>query len=405
MRGALVVLQVTASFALLVGAGLLVRTLIEIGRIDLGFRGDEVATFVVDLELEGHDQAAAEQVYGDILRRLRQVPGVVSASATDLAPFTPVPFLRSSGATFAFLDGGRVPEGLDAGPDGRILVGIGSAAPGYFETLGIPLVAGRRLDDRDGPGGAAVVMVSETLAETFWPGENPIGQTFHLGGFSDGGPDGRPLVEVVGVFRDLKTGNPTGETWQRLAYRPLAQSYQPALSFVVRTSGDPRAWLSPIREAVAAVDPDLVVYGLETMQDRVDRSSGERRLTTNLLVAFGALALLLAAVGLYGVLAHSVSRRTREIGVRVAVGAGRADLLSLVFRGGLGLVAIGMVAGIPAAWGLSRIFASTLYGVSTFDPGVFALAALTLLAASVLACSIPALRATRIDAVTALRRD
>jgi putative ABC transport system permease protein len=412
MRGALVVLQVTASFALLVGAGLLVRTLIEIGRIDLGFRGDEVATFVVDLELEGHDQAAAEQVYGDILRRLRQVPGVVSASATDLAPFTPVGFLRSSGATFAFLDGGRVPEGLEgrAGPDGRILVGMGSAAPGYLETLGIPLVAGRRLDDRDGPGGAAVVMVSETLAETFWPGENPIGKTFQLdggvaSGFSHDDAEGRPLVEVVGVFGDVKTGNPTGERWQRLAYRPLAQSYQPALSFVVRTSGDPRAWLRPIREAVAAVDPDLVVYGLETMQDRVDRSLGERRLTTNLLVAFGALALLLAAVGLYGVLAHSVSRRTREIGVRVAVGAGRADLLALVFRGGLRLVAIGMVAGIPAAWGLSRIFASTRYGVSTFDPGVFALATLTLLAASVLACSIPALRATRIDAVTALRRE
>jgi len=412
MRGALVVLQVTASFALLVGAGLLVRTLIEIGRIDLGFRGDDVATFVVDLELEGHDQAAAELVYGDILRRLRQVPGVISAAATDLAPFTPVGFLRSSGATFAFLDGNRVPEGMEgrAGPDGRLLVGLGSATPVYFETLDIPLVAGRRLDERDGRGGSPVVIVSETLAETFWPGENPIGQTFRLdadvaSGFAHGDADGMPFVEVVGVFGDVKMGNPTSENWQRLVYLPLAQSYQPALTFVVRTAADPRGWLSPIREAVAAVDPDLVVYGLETMQDRVDRSLGERRLTTNLLVAFGALALILAAVGLYGVLAHSVSRRTREIGVRVAVGAGRADLLALVFRGGLGLVAIGLVAGIPAAWGLSRIFASTLYGVSTFDPGAFALAALTLLAASLLACTVPALRATRIDAVTALRRD
>jgi predicted permease len=398
LRSALVGGQVALSFALLVGAGMLVRTLVQLQGVDPGFAVDELATFAVDFELEGYDEPRGRQLAGELLRRLALIPGTEATAGSNLVPFRPAGAQRSRGVSVVFLEGDRVPAavGDNAGPDGRILVAAGSVTGDYFRTMGTPLVAGRRFTAADDRTAAPVAMVSAKLAGDFWPGESAVGRSLRVDS-----KDSEP-VEIVGVVADQNLSSL--ENRQRLLFRPFQQVYTPDMTIVLRSSRAPAELLAAIRAAVADVDSGLVVYGLETMTARVQRSLAQPLLLARLTGLFGLLALALAAVGLYGSLARLVNERVPELGVRIVLGARRRDLLTMVLRHGLGLIALGLLVGLPISWMLVRLFDTTIHGVARVDPTAIAVAAVVMAVSGGLACALPALRAARIDPVDSLRR-
>jgi predicted permease len=386
LGGALVVGQMALCFLVLASAGLFLRNLQRAYEVDLGFNPERVLLLAFDLNLHGYDEPRS-QVFGEtLLDQARSLPGVESAAFAHVVPLD-----FSSSATRA------VPEGSGSDPnDRRYRVEYSHITPSYFETMGIPLRAGRDFGQLDRGGAKPVAIVNETLARRYWPAENPLGKRIHFWG-----PDS-PLAEVIGVVADSKYGSLTEEGAPFL-YMPLLQGFRPDLKLLLRTRGDARELLQALRERVRALDPTVALLGARTMEDQVGRAYFLPRNGALLLSGFGLLALLLAAVGLYGVISYAVSRRTREVGIRMALGARHADVLGLVVGEGFRLALIGVAVGLAAAFAVTRFLAGMLYGVSPTDPLTFVAVPVVLTVVAVVASYLPARRASRVDPMTALR--
>lgn len=386
-KGGLIVLQVALSLVLLVGGGLMLRALQRAQSLDLGFEPKGAVEVSFDLRLQGYDEARGQEFQKRLLERARALPGVRAAGLVDLPPVD-LHFSRDS----VFVEG-RLPERDARAP--RVMVS--RAGPGYFQALGTRLVRGRDFDERDDEKATLVAVVNETFAQRFWPGEDPLGKRFRLGG------QRAPLLEVVGVLEEGKYAG-LNEEPQGYVVRPLAQTYTGTNTLILRTEADPKALIALMRGEVRQLDPHLPVSG-KTLEERLAMPLLPVRVGAALLGGFGLLALALAAVGIYGVMSYAVSRRTREIGIRMALGARASQVLGLTLRQGMTPVMVGVGVGLAAALGLTRLAGSLLYGVSTSDPLTYAGVAALLTAVALLACYIPASRAAKVDPLVALRNE
>jgi predicted permease len=383
-RNLLVAAQVAFSLVTLIAAGLFLRSLGAAQRTDPGFETERLLTLNLDLDLGGYDPARGQIFVRQMIERVSAVPAVLRAAVAQAGP------LQGSYARSVFL------EGQDASKSGT-LIQINGVGPRYFETVGVPLVRGRAFTEGDREGAPPVVVVNQTLAAKFWPGRDPIGQRFRF--FGD-----KFLVEVVGVAKDVKY-NTLGEDPQPYIYLPLAQRYGGTLTLVARTAGDPAAVLPTVEREVRGMDKDLPVTNAATVSRVLGDGLWAPRAGASLLAVFGLLALVLAAVGIYGVTSFSVARRAREIGIRMALGARRGTVLGMVLAQGMTVVAIGLAAGVLAAASVSRLAAGLLFGISPTDPLAFGVTSLLLAAVALAANLLPARRATAVDPVTALRQE
>jgi predicted permease len=387
-RRPLVVAQMAMSAVLLIGAGLFLQSLRNAHAIDPGFDPGHLLLLSTDLRLNGYPEPAGRDFYRRLLERAGALPG---ARAASLA--TGVPLGLGSRRRNVAIEGYQPAAGED------MEVHTNSVGPGYFRTMGVALARGRDFGASDGPGAPGVAIVNEAFARRYWPGQDPIGKTLRLG--SRGRPAAEPFT-VVGLARDGKYVT-LGEEPKPFFYVPFLQLYEAEAVLHVRTQGDPRALVAALRREVQALDPSVPIYDVKTMTDHLGVALLPARLAAGLLGAFGVLAIVLAALGLYGLMAHSVSQRTRELGIRMALGARAADLLSMVLGQGLGLTGLGVAAGLPLAFAVTRLAANLLYGISPTDPLTFTGIALLLAATALLASYVPARRATRVDPIVALR--
>lgn len=389
-RKALVIAQVGLSLVLLIGAGLFARSLINLKQIDPGFRHDHLIVFAVQPSLNGYDQARTRSLYDrlhDDIAALPQVRGVALAEIALLAGDVD-------------MSGISVP-GYEPKEGERMGVRENFVGPNYFSSMGIPLLMGREIIRQDGPSAPEVAVINEQFARKYFGGENPVGRRFH---FQRTRKDD-PGIEVVGVVRDGKHAN-LREDPEQFAYYPYVQHESVMrMNIYVRTAQDPSALGNALRAAVRRADPDLPVFDMKTIDQQIDEDVFAERLVAMLSTFFGALATLLAAIGLYGVMAYTVSRRTREIGLRMALGAARTEVLGMVMRE-VGLLALlGVSIALPTAFALSRLIQAQLYNVKGSDPAIFAIASVLIAGVAAAAGLIPAVRATRIDPMTALRNE
>ena len=387
LRKGLVVAQVALSLLLLIGAGLFTRSLMNLRALDPGFEPDRLFAFDVDPARNGQDFTQRVATFRRIQDELQGEPGVASASAAAVTLMA-----DSNSSSTVRVEGYESKEGEDMNPN------FNYVAPGFFETLGLPLVAGRDLAETDGPGAPPVAVVNEVFARYYFKNENPVGRRFGLGR-REGGFD----IEIVGVVRDGKAAS-MREKPRRFVYVPYAQEDSiGALTYYVRSSVAPDSFGARLRAAVARVDSALPVTSLKTMEAQIGESLFVERMVAALSAAFGLLATLLAAIGLYGVMSYAVAQRTREIGLRVALGADRRAVLSLVLREVAVLAALGIAIGLPGGYGLGKLIESQLFGLTASDPLTFAVATFALVGTAFVAGLVPALRAARVDPMTALR--
>ena len=390
LRGALVVSEVALSVLLLVSAGLLMRSFEKLASRSLGLRPDHVLTARLVLPPNKYKDGPAVDTFSrQVIERLEASPGVLAAGAVNTLPLTGQYALRS------FAIGGR-PAPL---PGQQSPAAFQLVTPRYFEAMGIPLRRGRRFSDGDRPGAPGVAIVSESFARRYWPNEDAIGKRVQIA--DAGTPEWREVVGVVGDTRQLGLETDPVPT----VYRPFAQAYWPFLSFAARSSGDPAALASTLRQAIWQLDKDEPVTAVQTMDQVAAGSVAMRRLSTGLIAVFSAVALLLAALGIFGVVNYGVRQRTNEIGVRMALGASVAGVLRMVVGHGLMLAVAGVVLGLLGAWGATRFLVSMLVEVRPMDPLTVVSAALVLLAIALAACLGPARRAATIDPAAALRHE
>jgi putative ABC transport system permease protein len=389
LRAALVAAQVAAALTLLVGSGLLLHSFRRLLDVNPGFDPHNLATIATLLPPAAGTPPQRIAMYRLIHERLLAVPGIQSVGAVSRLPLAG----RNLGS-WMFIEGRPVTgePGLDV--EYRV------ATPDYFETMRIPLRAGRAFDDRDEANPASVLLINETAARRFWPGENPVGKRVKLGAT----PDRLPWITVIGVVGDLRHSGLDVEPRPEV-YRPYAVNPLGAPVLVIRAASDPAPLLNALSAAVRSVNAGVAAYNVSPMQALVDRSTGQRRFVMWLLSAFAAAALLLAAVGIYGTVSQAVAQRTQEIGLRMALGAAPAEALAMVFRQGMRPVATGIVLGTAGSVGIALLIRGMLFEVRPLDPAAFAMAAGALAAAAMLACYIPARRATRVDPLTALRQE
>ena len=386
LRQALVVSQVALSLISLIAAGLFLRSLQDAQRIDTGFETRGVLMMTFNLGREGYTPERGQLFYEQIAERVAGLPGVRRAAVAQTPPLAGG-FLRSV-----------FPEGADTTTRERILVQVNSVSPGYLETLGIPLLRGRDFATTDATGAPLVVIVNETMAERFWPGEEAIGKRFKF--FGDDA-----FTTIVGIAKNAKY-NGVGEEPIPFIYQPLRQNYTPAGALHVRAAADAASLASAVRREVQQIDPTLSVFNIQTLEDQVAQSLAPLRMNVILLATFGALALLLASVGLYGVASYSVTQRTKEIGVRMALGAQPSAVLRLVLGHGALLVGVGLAIGLVIALVGSRAIPQALLpNVSVRDPLTFVVTTGVLGIVALVATFIPARRATRIDPLIALRTE
>lgn len=390
MRKALLIAEVSLSLVLLAGAGLLVRSMWNLVHVDLGFKMDNVLTMRVSLTGGRYTPESLRVFYDECLARVKATPGVVSAALTHSLPIDG----SNWGGVFIAADK-PVPSRANLLESERLRV-----SPTYFETMGIRLMRGRLFTGIDTPDSAPVVVINQAMAARIWPGEEPIGKRIKLG-FPE---DDEPWREVVGVVNDIRM-NGGEEPVAMQTYLLFSQMPWDSLGLVVRTQRNPLALASTLEEAIHSIDKDLPVYLIRTMDQVLGNSLTQRRLTLVLLASLAALALLLAAVGIYGVMAFSVRQRTNELGLRMALGAQARDVLVLILSQGLKLALTGIGLGLMAAFALTRSMQSLLFGVKPSDALTFALIGITLLVVAMLACFIPARRATKVDPMIALRCD
>lgn len=388
-QSVLVVGQVALSLVILVAAGLLVRSIRQLNTIDPGFAADHVLAASLTLpETRYADGAAREVFYERALGAVRALPGVRSVALVNDLPFS-----TSNESTTFTIEGAPRPE-----PDAVPGADFRSVSPDYFRTLAIPLVAGRLIAASDSAGAPPVVLVNGTLARRYFSGQKPLGRRLRFGGPDAAGP----WRTIVGVIGDVKHWDLTRAAAAEV-YVPLAQDPEPSMTLVVRTEGAPLGVMPAVRGAMAAVDRDQPLSDITTLASLVDDSLLGRRLAMDVLSLFGIVALALAALGLYGVIAWGVAERTRDISLRMALGASPRDILGLVVRGGLRLAAVGIVIGLAGAAAVGRLLAALLYGVGPSDPGTYVAGVTLLLCVTALAAWIPARRAVRVDPLAALR--
>jgi putative ABC transport system permease protein len=390
VRSVLVACQVSLSLMLLVGAALLIASFANLRRQEPGFDPARVLTAGVSLPPSRYPDASSQQLFRQrLLDALRVSPGIESAALGAGVALTGIDW----SAPFARGDG-RVPPLHE-----RSLGLTRSVSPGYFATMSIPLVAGRDFSDHDAADSPRVIVISRSTARKLFPDTDAIGKTIITGSLGGG-----TRCEVVGIVGDVRSVN-LAQANDVEFYLPFTQRSLDLAQIVVRTAGDPRPLLNGVRAAVRAVDPELPLNQPRALVDIADASLGQRKLLMTLLGAFAGLALLLASVGIYSVVAYLVGQRTGEIGVRLALGASPADILRLVTIGGLRPVTAGLAIGVAGVGALGRLLAAQLYGVSALDPKVLFAAASALGAVGLIACLVPARRATRIDPAIALRAD
>jgi predicted permease len=383
LRSVLIVAQVALSVVVLVGAGLCVKSLRSLQAIDTGLQPSRVVTASFGLKLSGYDEARGRQFIDAVTQRTAALPGVESVALGNIVAFSD-----------AFWIAGATVEGYDQAPGERMGFDFNAVGPDYFRTLGVPMAAGREFTSRDSSDAAPVVVVNEAMARRYWPGQNAVGKRIKRGS----------TLEVVGVVHDTRAKK-VAEAATPTIYLPLLQNYTPDLTLHVRSAGDARAIMARVRQEIETLDPAVALYNLQTLEAQKNGSLYAERLSAMLLTLFGALAIALVAVGLYGMLSYAVAERTREIGIRLALGATRGDLLSMVIRRGLVLTLVGSAAGIGGALATVRLLQGLLFGVSPTDPQVFVVVPIGLAAVALLACWIPARRATRLNPLAALRHE
>jgi predicted permease len=384
LRSLLVVSEIALSLVALVGAGLFIRSMRDAQKMDPGFESKNLFMLAFDLGALHYDEGHGQQFLRAAVERANATPGVKAATVASNFP------LGGGFARTVF------PEGEDESTGYRgTLTQLDDITPGYFDALRIPLLGGRLFTDADRKDTASVAIINEAMAKKFWPNQNALGKRFHF--FGD-----TPLREVVGIARNSVV-NAIGEVPPPLVYLPLAQDYAPAATLQVQTVGKPETVIAGVRGQIQSLEPNLAITNVQTIGEIIDQGLWAPEMGAALLTLFGGLALVLAAVGVYGVLAYSVTQQTREIGIRIAMGAERSDVLRLVVGQGLKLAGAGLALGILFALALTRQLSSLLFGVSAYDPLTYAGVTVILVAVALLACYIPAQRATHVDPLVALR--
>jgi predicted permease len=382
--------QLALSLPLLVGAGLLVRTLVNLQHIDVGYSKDALMTVRIDARPAGYEAARQTLAFDQLLSRVRALPGVRAAT-------------YSNNGLFSGADNGDqiIVEGYTQTGQGDRGSRYDAVAPRYFSTLGIPVLLGREISDADHAGARSVIVINETFARRFFKDRNPIGM--HV---TQQYADQRHTYEVVGVVRDSRQGRLRGEIEHRF-YTPISDpsSDISTATFIARTAGDTPGMLETVRRTLREGEPNMRVVRATTVSDAIDSRIVQDRLLAQLSVVFGVVAVLLAAIGLYGVLSHGVSRRTNEIGIRKALGAQEASLIAMVLRETGGLLLVGTVAGAGVSIAAVRLITSRLYGLSPSDPATIASAVVGLMVVAALATWLPAYRASRVDPLVALRQE
>lgn len=384
LRRALVVSQVALAMVLLISAGLFVRTLSNAYDVDPGFSRRHAVLASFDLSSLGVDDTKGRALLDELMTRTAAIPGVERASVSTMVPLS----IGGGSDTSPLIDGYTPAEREE------MVVYYGMVGAGYFETMGVPIVAGRAIDDRDRANGAEVVVINESMAQRYWPGREAVGGRLRTG------PEWKT---VIGVARDGKYGS-LSEAPRSVMYLPIQQAYRPDPVLHVATSGPAEPTIAAVRKVVADIAPDLALYDVRTLEEHLRMSVAVPRMAALLLGIFGALALALAGIGLYGVVAFSVGQRTQEIGVRMALGADRGVILREVLGQGAWLTGIGLVIGLGVAVFAMPLMSSLLVNVSPTDVGTFATTGLLLLAVALLAAWIPARRASLLDPVEALRQ-
>jgi predicted permease len=385
LRNLLVVGQVGLSFIALASAGLFLRSLGNAQRIDPGFDSDRLMVLGVSPGTNGYDEPRGRELYRRIVERASGIAGVESVTLA-----TGVPLLNGGFARTVFKEGQDTTD-----PRAGRLTQLNQVTPGYFRTMGLRLIRGREITEADRVGAPLVAVINETMARQYWENEDPLGKQFRF--FGD--PDPR---QVIGIVEDSKY-NFLGENATPYLYTSLEQTYAPAATVHVRTSGDPSTLMNTVRRELQQLEPSMPLLNVTTLRDVFDQALWAPRMGASLLGIFALLALLLASIGLYGVMAYTVTQRTRELGIRLALGARQRDVRNMVVRQGLVLAAAGVVVGLGIAFALARLVTNLLFGISGTDPVTFAVIPVLLLLVAALATYIPAWRASRVDPVIALR--
>ncbi|MCZ6836880.1 MAG: ABC transporter permease [Planctomycetota bacterium] len=390
LRNVLVVSQVAVSLVLLIGAGLFLRSLGSARAFDPGFTHDGVLAVAIDLGMLQYDEAKGRDFHESLLRQAQSIPGVEAAS---LISNVPLGFSRSR--DIFWIEGEPSFDPEDAAGH---RVSWTATVPGLLDTLDIPLLRGRDFDDHDHANTLPVVIVNAVFAEKHWPGEDPLGKRLSLD--SESGP----FAEVIGVAKTVKYRR-LSEVPTPFLYLPLAQRYSPTFTLLARTGGDPMTVLPAVREMLRGIDPEFVPTETRTLTSAIGMSLLPARIAAGLFTVFGALALALTTIGLYGVMSFMVSQRTREIGIRLAVGAKPRDVRRLVLRRAVRLAVIGIVIGLPLAFGTGQLLQGFLYDVSSTDPLTFGGVTFLLMSVALLATYVPARKAMKVDPMVALRHE
>jgi putative ABC transport system permease protein len=390
IRGLLVMSEVAVSLVLLIGAGLLINSFLRLRNVDPGFRADNLLTMRLVLPESKYEEFERRVAfYSELLQRVEGLAGVKSAAVT-----TNLPLYRQGNSIGINIEGQPPPP-----PGQENIVVTRMISPRYFETMSIPLLSGRAFTDQDTSTTPRVVVISETTARRYWPGQDPIGKRIATGRIQ------RPedWTQVVGVVKDVRQFELTADPKPQM-YLPYRQrGFFDARDLVVKTDVDPASLAATVRKTVWEIDKDQPVSNIRTMEEILLESIARQRFSMLLLAIFAGVALVLAAVGIYGVMSYSVAQRTHEIGIRMALGAQTGAVLKLAVAYGLKLVIAGVIIGLIAAFALTRVMATLLFGVTATDPTTFALISLLLIAVAAIASYIPARRATKVDPMIALR--
>lgn len=385
LQHALVISQMALSTVALISAGLFVRSLREAYEADPGFDPHRVLLASFDPFLSGHDDNHGREFYRRLIERVRTLPGVQSVTLARRLPLT------LSGIAFANV----VIDGYTPAKDEDMHLNYETVGPDYFRTMRIPLVQGRDFDERDNEHARGVVIINETMARHYWTGGDALGRRIKLD---------KSWLQIVGIAKDVKNRT-LNEALQPFLYVPFLQDYRSNMILVARTVIEPKTMFHAVRAETAALDPKIPMFDAKTFEEHIGLSLFLQRMAATILSIFGLLALSLAAVGVYGVMAYAVSQRTRELGIRISIGASRSDVLKLILGQGLTLSVVGLIGGLVTALVVTRFSAHLLYGVSSADPVTFTVIALLLLGVAVVSGYFPARRATRIDPVVALRME
>jgi predicted permease len=391
LRGALVVLETALGLSLLVVAGLLLRSFHRILSVDPGMNPQNVLTLTFDLPEKKYSEQQQRDFYTQLLERMRTVPGVSSAAAV-----TPLPLSGNNSIITFQIEGRPVPRSEEPSADIKI------ATPNYFHTMNIPLLSGRDFQERDDVNAPGVIIVNQAFAQRFFPNESVLGKHITPGASNHGKPQPREIIGVVGNVKGRRLDVPDVPEY----YIPLGQLNFGSMTVCLRTSVEPHSLTSAVRNVVSSMDSDLPVYDIKTMDEYLSATLATPRFNAMLLQAFAGLALLLTAIGLYGVVSYAVAQRTHEIGVRITLGATRSSVVGMVLKSGLQLTAIGVAAGVALSLAATRFvssLSSILFGVKPTDTLTFAAVIVMVAAVSLLACYIPAWRASKVDPMLALR--